>query len=176
FRSLATNGIAKPVLNAFRMLAKLSGSAVRAESDHAINLDEIIRRGVRGEPDVSALATLGDSRLCALVWHYHDEDLPGPEADVSLTIGGLPLETGEAKLTHFRIDADHSNAFSAWKRMGSPEKPTAEEQAALERAGELAALGDPEKLRIAEARASVSFRLPRQGVSLLVVEWEAPKR
>ena len=38
FRSLATNGIDKPVLNVFRMFARMSGDRLRVQSDAAVPL------------------------------------------------------------------------------------------------------------------------------------------
>ena len=52
FRSLATNGIDKPVLNVFRMLSRMDGQRLRVDSDGAVPLDELLitfslaRRGV----------------------------------------------------------------------------------------------------------------------------------
>ena len=56
FRDLATNGIAKPVLNTFRMLGQMSGDRVQAVSSASLAVEEIRDRGVRGAPDISALA------------------------------------------------------------------------------------------------------------------------
>ena len=122
-------------------------------------------------PDVSALASHDATRLTVLVWHYHDDDVPGPDAAVSLELSGLPFAGGEARLQHFRIDEEHSNAFSAWKRMASPQDPTPEQYATLEAAGGLAALGAPETVRVENGAVLVKFSLPRQAVSLLVLDW-----
>ena len=171
FRSLASNGLDKPVLNVFRMFSQMSGRRLAAESDHAVSLAAILRDGVRGQPDVSALASLDKNTLCVIAWHYHDDDIPGPDAEVELRLNGLPLASGEAKLRHFRIDEDHSNAFAAWKRMGSPQPPTPEQYAQLEQAGQLTALGAAEILRVADAKARLWFKLPRQAVSLVRISW-----
>jgi xylan 1,4-beta-xylosidase len=171
FRSLASNGIDKPVLNVFRMFAKMSGKRLDAESGGAVPLGEILRGGVRAGPDVSALASLDQHKLCVMVWHYHDDDAPGPEADVDLLLENLPFVDGQAKVEHFRIDEDHSNAFTAWKRIGSPQQPTPEQYALLEKAGRLATVGEPESVRVAGGRATLKFKLPRQAVSLLQVTW-----
>src|SRR5262245_28921668 len=77
FRCLATGGIDLPVLNVFRMFSKMSGDRLPAVSDHAVPLDSMLKNGVRGEPDVAALASLDHDKLCVLVWHYHDDDLAG---------------------------------------------------------------------------------------------------
>ncbi len=61
FRSLATNGIDKPILNLFRMLGLMSGDRVRVTSTGQVPLDTLLATGVRGAPsqisDVDALAT-----------------------------------------------------------------------------------------------------------------------
>lgn len=171
FRSLASNGIDKPVLNVFRMFAKMGGQRLNAQSSGAMRLEDIVRRGVREQPDVAALASLDGKRLSVLVWHYHDDDVAGPEATVELKLTSLPLGNGAAKLDHFRIDENHSNAFAAWKRMGSPQAPSTEQYAQLEKAGQLATLGETTPVRIASGEAVLKFPLPRQAVSLLQLTW-----
>src|SRR5206468_8182381 len=69
---LASNGIDKPVLNAFRMFAKMRGRRLAVASDSAAPLEDIVRRGVSTKPDVSALASLDGNKLSVLVWHYQD--------------------------------------------------------------------------------------------------------
>src|SRR5439155_2781919 len=46
FRVLATNGVDLPVLNVFRLFAKMTGDRVAAESDGMVPLDAILRSGV----------------------------------------------------------------------------------------------------------------------------------
>src|SRR5262249_40426289 len=118
FRSLASNGLDKPVLNVFRMFSRMGAKRVLAETDHAMPLATILSEGVRGEPDVSTLASIEQNKLCVLVWHYHDDDVPGPPAALEMSIRGLPTQNSAAKLRHFRIDNQHSNAFAAWERLG----------------------------------------------------------
>ena len=171
-RVLATNGIDLPVLNVFRMFSRMGGQRVRTKSSGEIPLDMIIRRGVRGAPDVAALTSLEGNKLAVLVWHYHDDDLPGPDAQVHLALVGLPLAAGQARLTHYRIDRTHSNAYTKWQALGSPPEPSEAQYAQLKEAGKLAALADaPATVAIAQGAAMLDFVLPRQAVSLLVVEW-----
>jgi xylan 1,4-beta-xylosidase len=171
FRSLASNGLDKPVLNVFRMFSKMSGQRLAVESDHAVPLDEMVRSGVRSDPDIFGLASLDTNALCLLVWHYHDDDLPGPAAEVELVLSGLPLQSGEARLQHWCIDEEHSNAFGVWKKLGSPQRPTPEQYSRLEKAGQLTAFRAPEAIRVAAGGTAVSFGLPRQAVSLLQLTW-----
>jgi xylan 1,4-beta-xylosidase len=171
FRTLASNGLDKPVLNVFRMFSKMSGRRLAVDSDGAIALDALLKQGVRDRPDVSALASLDDKKLCVLVWHYHDDDVAGPDAAVEVTLAGLPLQAGQARLQHFRIDDEQSNAFTAWKALGSPPRPTPEQYAQLEKAGQLKAVAAAEAVQVENARAAVRLKLPRQAVSLLILTW-----
>jgi xylan 1,4-beta-xylosidase len=167
FRSLASNGIDKPVLNVFRMFSKMRGQRVAVESDRAVALETILRSGVREEPDVTGFASADGGKLFVMVWHYHDDDLPGPEANVRLILAGL--REGAARVQHYRIDEEHSNAYSAWLRMGSPQQPTDEQYAQLEKAGQLELLTGPDSAgRLKEG--AMEFQLPRKAVSLLVIE------
>ncbi|HJQ80881.1 MAG TPA: hypothetical protein VJ828_13035, partial [Lacipirellulaceae bacterium] len=169
YRTLATNGIDKPVLNVFRMFSRMHGERIGVESDHAVPLERIMRRGVRERPDVAALASRDESTFAVMVWHYHDDDVPGPAANVELTVRGLPDSAGTLRMRHFRIDEEHSNSFTVWKKMGSPQEPTAEQYAELEKAGQLAEL-ETENVQADGGTASVKISLPRQAVSLLVFE------
>jgi len=170
FRQLADAGIDLPVLNVFRMFSQMGGQRLEVDSDSKIPLDTILRKGVREKADVSALASLSSNRLCVLVWNYHDDDLPGSTATISLKLDGLPLPAGEARVKQFQIDDEHSNAFAVWKQMGSPQQPTPEQFTQLEKAGRLAEL-DSQKLQFINGRGELKINLSREAVSLLVIEW-----
>ena len=169
FRVLASNGLDLPVLNVFRMFARMSGQRLTVQSSTGLDAETIRNQGVRGHPDVSALASFDKTKLCVLVWHYHDDDLPGPDASVELTLDGLPFTNGRAQLTQYRIDANHGNSFEAWKRMGSPQPPAPAQYAQLEKAGQLAVFGTPETVPINNGRAIIRLKLARQAVALLVL-------
>lgn len=171
FRSLASNGIDKPVLSVFRMFSKMSGQRLALQSSGAVPLETLLKQGVRAETDVSGMAALDRKKMTVLLWNYHDDDVAGPEAEINLEIKGLPIQSGKIKVHHFRIDQDHSNAFEIWKKMGSPEQPTPAQYKTLEKAGQLAMLGKPETRQVAESKMSMPVSLPRQAVSLLVLEW-----
>jgi xylan 1,4-beta-xylosidase len=171
FRALASNGVDLPVLNVFRMFGKMGGQRVAVQSSADAGLEAIMKDGVRGTADVSALASLEGKKLTVMAWHYHDDDVPGPEAAVAVTVTGLPVASGEARVTHYRIDETHSNSFAAWKRMGSPIAPNEKQYAELEAAGKLARMEEPATVRIVGGQVLVPVALPRQAVSLIVLEW-----
>ena len=172
FRQLTSNGIDLPVMNMFKMFARITGRRVPATSDHQVTLDDMLRNGVREGPDVGTVASLDGDRLTVLVWHYHDDDLPGAAATITLRLRGLPRAFARgAVVTHYRIDDHHSNSFSAWRAMGSPLAPTNAQRAALLSAARLATV-DPQPMSVPTDqghRARLTFDLPRQGVSLLVL-------
>jgi xylan 1,4-beta-xylosidase len=172
YRELSTNGLDKPVLNAFRMFGLLGTERVRAESSAAISTDTVLRDGVRGQPDINAIATRKDHEIEILIWNYHDADLPVEPAKIALSISGLPANISKAELEHFRIDSDHSNAFTAWKEMGSPQIPTPREYERLEDAGQLELLTSPSFIHVENGVAHLQFTLPRQGLSLLRIHWQ----
>ena len=127
---------------------------------------------MRGAPDVAAFASVEPNRLAVMVWHYHDDDVAGPEAAVDLTVAGLPAAARQATVTHYRIDENRSNAYAAWKRMGSPIAPTRQQYGELEAASRLALLEEPRSASVTNGTLALTFALPRQAVSLVMIEWE----
>ncbi len=170
FRALATNGIDLPVLNVFRMFALMGPRRLPAESTGAAGLDAMLKVGVRDAPDVAALATRDGDTLSILVWNYHDDDLPAPDAAVTLDLTGLPADLDSALVHHYRVDRRHSNAYETWLRMGSPPRPSPDQKAELERASVLALLESPGRVPVNGGTLRLRFDLPRQGVSLLRIE------
>ena len=169
YRQLSTNGVNLPVLNVFRMFAKLGPERIAATSDAQIPLEQIVADGVRGETDVGVLATrTPQGGVAVLLWNYHDDDLPGPDAAVRLTIKGRkPKDTGAATL--WRVDESHGNAFAAWKAMGSPQSPNAAQYEQLEKASALEAQTlQPQTVRRGTVQLDLS--IPRQGVALVVLD------
>jgi len=166
FRVLASNGIDLPVMNVFRMFAQMTGERILSQSSAEIPLDDVLRSGIRTAPDVAALGALDDDKLTILVWHYHDDDVAGPGAAITLELRGIPNRSYKPMLHHFRIDGEHSNAFEAWKKIGSPAHLSPEQYQSLERASQLAEIDAPKEVQIEDGKLSLKFALPRQAVSL----------
>ncbi len=166
YRQLATNGIDLPVLNVFRLFARLGPQRLAATSDHQLPLARIEAEGVRGAPDIGALATRQpDGRVEVLVWHYHDDDVSGPDAHIRLAVSGLG--TGDRMLHRWQVDRDHANAYAAWRAMGAPQSPNEAQYAALVAASTLSPASPPRALHVRAGRALTTFDLPRQGVALV---------
>jgi xylan 1,4-beta-xylosidase len=171
FRSLATNGVDKPVINVFRMFGLMNGERVRTESNGAVALDTLLNAGVRESADIEAFATRSKQEAAVLVWNYHDVNQPAPATPATVTITGVPAAVTRVQLEHFRIDETHSNAYTVWQKMGSPQQPTAEQYAELKSAGQLQLLESPAWLNVVNGRVTVSMEMPRQGISLLHLKW-----
>ncbi|MDQ6678486.1 MAG: beta-xylosidase [Acidobacteriota bacterium] len=169
-RTLATNGIDKPVLNVFRMAGLMHGDRVKTESTGAVTVADLMQEGVRAKADVDALAVAAERELSVLAWNYHDDDLPAPDTGVRLEIAGIRT-AARVLVRHYRIDETHSNSWTAWKAMGSPQNPAAKQYAALEAAGTLQELESPRYIELNRQGAVLEFRLPRQGVSLVQLSW-----
>ena len=171
FRSLATNGVDKPVLNVFRMFGLMSGNRVQTTSTGKISLDNLVNSGARQSPDVDAFATKSDREAAVLVWNYCDVDGAAEAVPTAITIGGIPDGVHRVLLQHYRLDDTHSNSYTIWLAMGSPQHPTTEQYAKLQAAGQLQLLTSPKWVEVVNGQVQVDTDLPRQGTSLLRVQW-----
>src|ERR1700730_17326382 len=103
------------------------------------DLAQISSDGVRGAPDIGVLATRADNgRVDILLWHYQDDDVPGPPADIHLVVSGLAPGL-QWQMRVWGVDRQHGDAFTAWKAMGSPAEPTKHQVEQLIRASRMAA-------------------------------------
>jgi xylan 1,4-beta-xylosidase len=171
FRSLATNGVDKPVLNVFRMFGMMSGDRIKTTSTGEVPLGTLINTGVRQDPDVDAFATRNVREAAVLVWNYHDVNQPAPAVPTTVMISGIPAGVDRVLMEHYRIDDTHSNAYTVWQKLGSPQHPTPEQYQQLQEAGQLQLLTSPEWLDVKDGKVTVSTNLPREAISLLHLNW-----
>lgn len=166
FRDLATNGVDKPVLNVFRMLGMMLGNRVEVSGNLSYDYQSIIDSSVHGnQTDINAIAAKSKNSLTVMLWNYHDDDMQDNGSPVMLSLQHIPVK--RAKLYHYRIDSDHSNAYEVWKKMGSPQQPTEQQYQELEKAGQLALLSVPKEVTMKNGTLTVDMQLPRQSVSLV---------
>ena len=76
YRELATNGLDKPVLNAVPNVRHAGRPARRGNQFGALETEQVVREGVRAQPEINAIATRKAHEIEVLVWNYHDDDLP----------------------------------------------------------------------------------------------------
>lgn len=171
FRSLATNGVDKPVLNVFRMLGMMRGDSVQATSARQAPLSQILQNGVRQTSDIGILATRESHQAAILLWNYDDEPEESPATPINLFTDGLPRNIHQVNVMEFRIDHDHSNAYTAWLNMGSPQQPSTEQLAELQRRGGLELMGSPHWEKVDHSSFRLSQSMPRESVSLFLLNW-----
>ncbi len=138
FRTLSTNGLDKPVLNVFRLLAKLGGVQVDLRSDRA---PDVLARG-RGDdaqtlPDVDGIATVDESDGIQLFLssHHDDWDVTTP-SEVRVHVNGAPAGQ-RYRVYRSLVAAGSSNAYTAWDGMGRPQPPSDSQLAQLHQAARL---------------------------------------
>jgi xylan 1,4-beta-xylosidase len=171
FRTLATNGVDKPVLNVFRMAGLLGGERVAVSSPGGILADDMRRNGVRTLPDIDAFATRAATSAAIMVWNYHDDDLDASAQPTALAISSIPDPIHKVLVEEFLVDQNHSNAFSAWKSMGSPQHPTPEQDSALVASGGLQEAASPRWVDVDQGHISVPVTLSRGATALVRISW-----
>lgn len=169
-RVLSTNQIGKPVLNAHRVMAKMGGQRIEATSDGQVSLDTVLSSGISNRTDVGVMGTADVNRVHVLLWHYHDDDLLRPEADVSLKIAGLLDYGRKLRLLHYRVDNAHSNSYTTWSKMGFPQSPSKEQYAELKKSGQLQMIESPTEVEVENGTLEMKLTLPMHSLSLIAVE------
>ena len=150
FRTLATKGIDKPVLNVFRMMGKMSGERLAV--------------------DGPAIASRGTHDVSVLAWNYGDDETTVKPQTLQFHLTGLPK--GRVTIHRYVIDQEHSNSWTAWKRMGSPQQPTAAQYALLEKAGKLEETTAPESALLRAGDFRTALDMPGESVTLVQIQWE----
>jgi xylan 1,4-beta-xylosidase len=169
YRTLATNGIHKPVLNAFKMLGRLKGDELSVTSDGAVGLNDILKASVRAQPDINGMAVANGQIVKILIWNYHDFLVPAEPASIRLKVKLPPDFGSKVKVIHYRIDDTHSNAYTKWLELGSPQNPSPQMLIKLTSAMELQMLEPIRVIDITDNHVSFGFDLPRFGLSLIVL-------
>ena len=137
-RTLSTNGVDKPVLNVFRLLARLGGTRLGLSSDRS--RDPLLHPGgddAHTRPDVSGIAAM-DERGAIQVYlcSHHDDWDVHQRTQVRVCLSGMAPGRTYAV---YRQDVDDTrgNAHTAWVEMGRPPALTARAQVALQEAARL---------------------------------------
>lgn len=171
FRDLSTNGVVKPVLNVFRMFGLMGGDLLTARSSAMLPVDSVCRNSVRNAPDVGVLASREGRKATVLLWNYHDDNITTvPPAAISLDVAGFK-DLQRVLVSHYRVDGSHSNSYAKWQELGSPQSPDSVQMVQLLRSSELQQLCSPCWTTVKDGKVQLHFDLPRQGVSLIKLEW-----
>lgn len=157
FGLITPNGIRKPNYNAFRMLHELGNSRIRITG---------------GNDEVNGIATYNREQIRIILYNCK-YDILRTDGDnllkriISLKIRNIPWS--RVKVEHYRIDECHSNAFTAWKEIGSPAVCSEEQLAYLKGRMDLELLCEPVEASTQDGIYRDRFELPMPGVSMLVI-------
>ena len=154
------------------MFSRMGGKRLETTSSAEVPMEAIMSGGVRGSPDVAGLSSLEGRKLCVLLWHYHDDDVAGPEARVHLLLSHLPIASGSA----------HSCTTASTTRTATPSRfgsrwaarrlrATSSMRSSRRRDG-WRRLPAPETVAVQGGQATLDIALPRRAVSLLTLEFQ----
>ena len=118
FGLLAEGGIPKPVFNAFKLLHQLGDQRIDVQSDSML----VTRRA--------------DGSFAIALWNLSLPDDPGRARNVTIHLQNLK---GNGRALISEVDADHGSPLPAYRAMGDPVSPTAQQYAELKKAGQLPA-------------------------------------
>ncbi len=171
-RSFVTaSGIEKPLLNAYRALAQVGTTRLRATSDAAqqvARLDEAQGRFMPEEVDVLA-SSADDGTVTILVWRHTDDQYRTDDQPTEVDLRVHGLTASGYRLRHVRIDADHSNSHTVWRSLGAPQLPTPEQLAQITARQGLEELEPEREIDVGGGAIDLPLSLPLPSVSMLVL-------
>ncbi len=141
----------KPIYNGYLLASKLGGEQLKVEFSH--------RHEAAG-----AVATRNGEDYAVMVY-YTDETLDSklPDQKIRFQLRGL---AGNYRVRHYRIDHQHSNSYTAFLELGSPDPATQAQQEQIRQSGRLSLLYPEEKICLSEGY-SEEFVMPPHSVSLI---------
>lgn len=151
------NGFQKPILNAYRMLNKLAGDLA------IVTLNT-------SNKHVSAFATHDTKKITIIVANFQNDRInnDGNSYPINLNIDSRWKPGTKLTFNHWRIDKDHSNAYTVFKEIGSPELPNPLEIDAVKKRMYLEML-EPSRQITAKDLSDINFELPCNSVSLIEI-------
>jgi xylan 1,4-beta-xylosidase len=169
---LTRDRIEKPVLNAYRMLARLGEHRLPLRCDRAWAIDQL-DAGEAGMPEeIDGLAAAdGVDGIAVLLWRHADDQYrtDAEETKVAVRLTGLPADWRRVSIRHWRVDATHSNSHRTWRELGRPEYPS-EAQTERIRAHQGLERLEPDRVEdVRDGSLSSIVRLPLPCCSLLEV-------
>lgn len=157
YRTLDTrNGFHKPVLNAYKFLNRLAPEIARVQPLH--------------NDRISAIASHGKNSITVIITNYQDE-YPyndGFTYPVTLDIKTKWKPGREVLVKHWRIDENHSNSYTEFKKLGSPKLP---DPIQIDRVKERMGpeLLGPEERMLVRDLSQYRFELPCNSVSFVEI-------
>jgi L-iduronidase len=126
------------------------------------------------DPDGDGLGLLAtrwaEDRVAILVYNSVDRIWASGERHLTLALRGLP--PGQYALAAFRIDDARACAFHLWDAWGAPNRPTADQFAALRAVGDASPLFPVERRAVGVEGLALELGVPLPSLTLLLAERE----
>jgi len=170
-RTFSTQGIDKAVLNTFKMFSKLGYQRVELTSSRGMNPEKYEDLWGEGKgAEINGWATLtGTKSLEAFLYCHEDTWDTEGNYKVSFDAKNLPFD-GPYKVTHYRIDKNHSNPYTEWVRQGRPDWPQGAQYDAIKARDGLELFCPVQVVRPVGGKLMLEFDMPVKSVSLIVIE------
>ncbi len=170
-RTFSTQGIDKPVLNLFRLLARLGTKRLELTSSRDQDVTCYADPwGLAEGPEADGWATMtADGNVQVLVYCHHDDWDVKESFDTSLELAHLPFD-GAVRVRHYRVDETHSNAYAEWVRQGQPDWPEGLQYEEIRTAGALELFAPDATVEVAGGKLRLDFPLPVHGISLILID------
>ncbi|GHT63535.1 hypothetical protein FACS1894110_01540 [Spirochaetia bacterium] len=170
-RTFSTQGIDKAVLNVFKLYAKLGAQRVSLVSSRGLDPNSYKDYWGAGEgAEINGWATLtGTKSLETLVYCHEDTWETETSYPIEFAAEKIPF-AGPYRITHYRIDKDHSNAYTEWVRQGRPDFPVGGQYDAIKARDGLELTEPVQTVAPVDGKVKLRFQLPVKSVSLIVIE------
>jgi len=170
-RTFSTQGIDKAMFNVFRVFAKLGGQLIELSSDR--DADPLTYPDPHGEglgAEIDGWATITGTKSVEAMIYCHEDSWDCPDVyKIHFTALNLPFD-GPCRITHYRVDGTHSNAYAEWRRQGMPDYPAGGQYDAIKARDGLELYGPAVTSTPRDGRIDMEFDMPVNGVSLIKIE------
>jgi xylan 1,4-beta-xylosidase len=170
-RTFSTQGINKAMFNTFKMYAKMGYQLLELTSS-CKNIPEKYSDfwGEGMGAEINGWATLtGTKSVEVLLYNHEDSWNTEDNYKIELNLENLPFEE-PIKVTHYRIDKNHSNAYSEWIRQGKPDYPQGEQYNVIKARDGLELLNPIQTFEANNGKMKLEFDMPVKSVSLIIFE------
>jgi len=177
-RALFDNeNIKRPIFNVFQLFEMLG--------EKRLSLQSIPVAGKSSTQEIDGLATrdaAGNLTIC--IWNFEENLAKAGSATVELEVraglkSDIPLNpsrsvgTGSSKenfrIERFQIDAEHSNAYSLWRKLGAPQDPAPEQIEQIKNVEGLQLVETKKGSASSDGKLNYQFELQQPGVCLIKI-------
>ncbi|MCU1310670.1 MAG: Beta-xylosidase [Candidatus Angelobacter sp.] len=144
FGLLAEMGVPKPAFNTFKLMHKLGDQRIKLNSGSAL------------------LTRRADGTFVMAAWNLVPWNTQGAVKQFDIQI---PAAMAQGSVKIYRVDATHGNVLPTFKKMGSPNSPTAGQWKQLRSAGKLP---EPETAQIQDGHLKIS--VPSEGLAVIEIK------